>query len=75
MMDRHCDAGSEGNTHAHLQRWHLYLLRHNEPLPERFDRAVVGNTEEECLAFSFKWPPIDTPIKGSTKVLRRRMSA
>ena len=74
-MYRHCDAGSEANTHAHLERWLLDLMQHNEPLPEGSDRAVVGNTEEVGLAFNFKWPPIGPPIKGSTKVLRRRMFA
>ena len=57
-------AGIEGNTHAHLQRWHSYLRRHNEPLPERFDHVAIGSPEEEALIFSFEWLPIDAPIKG-----------
>ena len=51
-------AGIEGNTHAYLQRWHLYLM------PERLDHVAIGSPEEEALIFSFEWLPIDAPIKG-----------
>ena len=59
-------AGIEGNTHAYLQRWHLYLMRHNEPLPERLDHVAIGSPEDEALIFRFERLPTDAPIKGFT---------
>ena len=65
-MDRHCNAGIESNTHEHQQLWHLYLMRHVEPLPERFNHIAVGSPEEEGLVFCFQWLAKDTPIDGFT---------
>ena len=65
-MDRHCNAGIEGNTHEHQQLWHLYLMRQVEPLPERFDHVAVGSPEEDGLVFSFQWLAIDAPLDGFT---------
>ncbi|CAN5844038.1 hypothetical protein BH11PSE13_BH11PSE13_16820 [soil metagenome] len=63
-MDRHCDAGIEGNVHDHQQLWHLYLMRQEEPLPERFDHIAVGSPEEDGLVFKFQWLAIDAPLEG-----------
>ena len=63
-MDRHCDAGIEGNARAHPQLWHLYLMRSHAPLPERFDHVAVGSPEEDGLVFRFRWLAPDEAPEG-----------
>ncbi len=63
-MDRHCEAGIEGNVRAHPQLWHLYLMRSTEALPERFDHVAVGSPEEEGLVFRFRWLAPDEAPEG-----------
>jgi 8-oxo-dGTP pyrophosphatase MutT (NUDIX family) len=62
-MDRH-DAGIEGNARAHAQTWHLYLMRSDAPLPERFDHVAMGSPEEDGLVFAFRWLAHDEPLTG-----------
>jgi 8-oxo-dGTP pyrophosphatase MutT (NUDIX family) len=54
-LDRHCEAGVEGNKRRHPQLWHLYLMRSNAPLPETFEHVAMGSPEEDGLVFSFRW--------------------
>ena len=63
-LDRYCEAGIEGNKHRHPQLWHLYLMRADQPLPERFDHVAVGSPEEDGLVFSFSWLALDAPLDG-----------
>lgn len=65
-MDRDCEAGIEGNIRRHPQLWHLYLLRHEHPLPERFDHVAMGSPEEDGLVFSFSWLAQDAALDGFT---------
>lgn len=70
-MDRHCEAGIEGNVRAHPQLWHLYLMRCTDALPERFDHVAVGSPEEEGLVFRFRWlAPDETPEGFAAPYLR-----
>ncbi len=61
-IDRDCAAGVEGNKRRHPQRWHLFLMRTNAPLPERFDHVAMGSPEEDGLVFSFSWLAPDAPL-------------
>lgn len=54
-LERQCEAGIEGNARRHPQLWHLFLMRSDAPLPERFDHVAVGSPEEEGLVFAFRW--------------------
>jgi len=54
-LQRDCEAGVEGNTHRHPQLWHLFLMRADGALPERFDHVAMGSPEEDGLVFSFRW--------------------
>ena len=63
-MERHCDAGIEGNLHAHLQIWHLYLMRSVESLPECFEHVAWGSSEEDGLVFRFRWLSHDEALDG-----------
>ncbi|MDM0012908.1 NUDIX domain-containing protein [Variovorax sp. J22P168] len=65
-LDRECEAGIEGNVHRHAQLWHLFLMRTEAALPERFDHVAVGSPEEEGLVFSFGWLAPDAPLDGFT---------
>lgn len=71
-MDRHCDAGIEGNVRAHPQLWHLFLMRStDDTLPERFDHVAVGSPEEDGLVFSFRWlAPDEAPTGFADPYLR-----
>jgi 8-oxo-dGTP pyrophosphatase MutT (NUDIX family) len=61
-LDRECEAGVEGNTHRHPQRWHLYLMRAEGTLPETFEHTATGSPEEEGLVFLFSWLEADDPV-------------
>jgi 8-oxo-dGTP pyrophosphatase MutT (NUDIX family) len=61
-IDRFCGAGVEGNKHRHPQRWHLFLMRSEAPLPESFDHVAVGSPEEDGLVFSFSWLTSEAPL-------------
>jgi 8-oxo-dGTP pyrophosphatase MutT (NUDIX family) len=61
-LERDCEAGVEGNLHRHAQRWHLFLMRAEGPLPESFDHVATGSPEEEGLVFSFSWLAPDAPL-------------
>jgi len=63
-LDRDCEAGIEGNTHRHPQRWHLFLMRAESPLPETFDHVAMGSPEEDGLVFSFSWLAPADPVDG-----------
>jgi 8-oxo-dGTP pyrophosphatase MutT (NUDIX family) len=54
-LERHCPAGIEGNATAHPQLWHLFLMRAEAELPERFEHIAMGSPEEDGLVFSFSW--------------------
>jgi len=54
-LERHCEAGIEGNKEAHGQRWHLFLMRAAMPLPEVFTHTACGSPEEDGLVFAFRW--------------------
>jgi len=54
-LERDCPAGIEGNRHRHPQLWHLYLMRAEAPLPERFEHVASGSPEEDGLVFDFSW--------------------
>lgn len=70
-LQRHCDAGVEGNARAHSQRWQLYLMRSDVPLPERFDHVAMGSPEEDGLTFSFRWLAPDETLAGFAPPYRR----
>jgi 8-oxo-dGTP pyrophosphatase MutT (NUDIX family) len=63
-LDRYCEAGVEGNKHRHPQLWHLFLMRAEQPLPERFEHVAMGSPEEDGLVFSFSWLAPDAPLEG-----------
>ena len=63
-MDRHCEAGIEGNKHRHAQLWHLFLMQAQGPLPETFDHVAHGSPEEDGLVFSFSWLAQDQEPAG-----------
>jgi len=63
-LERHCPAGVEGNAHSHPQLWHLFLMRAEAPLPDRFDHVAVGSPEEEGLVFQFRWLGADEAPEG-----------
>lgn len=65
-LDRECEAGIEGNIHRHAQLWHLFLMRSDAGLPERFDHVAMGSPEEDGLVFSFSWLAPDAPLDGFT---------
>lgn len=54
-LERLCEAGIEGNDHRHRQRWHLFLMRAESPLPETFTHTAHGSPEEDGLVFAFRW--------------------
>lgn len=54
-LDRPGDARLEGRPVRRPQRWHLFLMRSETLLPERFDHIAVGSPEEDGLVFSFRW--------------------
>ena len=54
-LERECEAGVEGNTHRHPQRWHIFLMRDPRDLPETFEHMATGSPEEEGLVFTFSW--------------------
>ena len=68
---RHCDAGHEGNDHAHEQLWHLFLMRIDAPLPERFEHTAHGSPEEDGLVFAFRWLTPQEPLDGFTLPYRQ----
>jgi 8-oxo-dGTP pyrophosphatase MutT (NUDIX family) len=57
---RECEAGVEAAKQRHTQLWHLFLMRAERPLPERFEHTAVGSPEEEGLVFAFSWLAPDT---------------
>ncbi|MDM0076436.1 NUDIX domain-containing protein [Variovorax sp. J2P1-59] len=61
-IDRYCEAGVEGNKYRHPQLWHLFLMRHEAPLPETFDHVAMGSPEEDGLVFSFSWLTANAPL-------------
>jgi len=61
-IDRYCEAGVEGNKYRHPQLWHLFLMRHEAPLPEAFDHVAMGSPEEDGLVFSFSWLAPDAAL-------------
>lgn len=61
-LARECEAGVEGNTHRHPQLWHLFLMRAERTLPERFEHTATGSPEEEGLVFAFRWLAADDAI-------------
>jgi 8-oxo-dGTP pyrophosphatase MutT (NUDIX family) len=63
-LERDCEAGVEGNLHRHAQRWHLFLMRAQAPLPEHFTHVASGSPEEDGLVFSFSWLAPDAPLQG-----------
>ncbi|VTU23536.1 RNA pyrophosphohydrolase [Variovorax sp. SRS16] len=63
-LDRDCEAGVEGSKRRHPQLWHLYLMRAEGPLPERFDHIATGSPDEEGLVFSFSWLASDASLDG-----------
>ena len=63
-LERDCPAGVEGNKHGHPQLWHLYLMRAEGPLPERFEHVAMGSPEEDGLVFEFCWLALDEEPKG-----------
>ena len=65
-LERECEAGLEGNTHRHAQRWYLFLMRAPGPLPERFEHVAMGSPEEDGLVFRFSWLAPDAPLHGFT---------
>ncbi|PIF73955.1 NUDIX domain-containing protein [Variovorax sp. 54] len=62
-LERECEAGVEGNTHRHPQRWHIFLMRDPRDLPETFEHMATGSPEEEGLVFSFYWLEADAAIE------------
>ena len=66
-MDRHCEAGIEGNKHRHAQLWHLFLMRAQAPLPETFEHTAHGSPEEDGLVFRFSWLAQDQEPVGFAK--------
>ncbi len=62
-LERECEAGVEGNTHRHPQRWHIFLMRDERDLPETFEHMATGSPEEEGLLFSFHWLEADAAIE------------
>ncbi|PLC06986.1 NUDIX hydrolase [Variovorax sp. RO1] len=62
-LERECEAGVEGNTHRHPQRWHIFLMRDPRDLPETFEHMATGSPEEEGLVFSFYWLEADADIE------------
>ena len=65
-LERECEAGIEGNVHRHAQRWHLFLMRAQGPLPETFEHVAMGSPEEDGLVFSFRWLAPDAALDGFT---------
>ncbi len=63
-LNRECEAGVEGNTHRHPQHWHLFLMRAEGLLPERFEHVATGSPEEEGLVFDFRWLAAHEPLDG-----------
>jgi len=70
-LDRECEAGVEGNVHRHPQLWHLFLMRADGVLPERFEHVASGSPEEDGLVFSFNWLALDAPLDGFAEPYRR----
>jgi len=70
-LDRECEAGVEGNVHRHPQLWHLFLMRAEGVLPERFDHVASGSPEEDGLVFAFSWLAADAPLDGFAEPYRR----
>lgn len=54
-LDRPGEARPEGRAVRQPQHWHLFLMRSEASLPERFDHVAVGSPEEEGLVFAFRW--------------------
>jgi putative (di)nucleoside polyphosphate hydrolase len=63
-MERQREAGTEGNVHRHPQLWHLFLMRAEHGMPERFNHIASGSPEEDGLVFAFRWLAIDAPVNG-----------
>ncbi len=70
-LERLCAAGEESAGQTHAQRWHLFLMRIEAPLPERFEHVAVGSPEEDGLVFAFRWLAADEPLDGFTLPYRQ----
>jgi 8-oxo-dGTP pyrophosphatase MutT (NUDIX family) len=74
VLQRDCEAGTEGNTLRHPQLWHLFLMRAEGPLPETFDHVAMGSPEEDGLVFSFSWLARGDGIENFTLPYRQAIA-
>ncbi len=44
------------------QRWHVFVILPEAPLPERWAHVARGSPEEDGLVFDYFWHPIDEPF-------------
>lgn len=61
--DRIMDAPAEsGSQVGDLHRWHIFVIRTPEDLPERWDHVAIGSEEEDGLVFSYLWRRLDPSL-------------
>lgn len=73
-LQRDCEAGIEGNTIRHAQLWHLFLMRADRALPERFEHVAMGSPEEDGLVFAFSWLAAGDDIAAFTLPYRQAIA-
>ncbi|VTU25357.1 nucleoside triphosphatase YtkD [Variovorax sp. PBL-H6] len=65
-LDRERETDIQRGQRKHSQLWHLFLMRTQAQLPERFEHTATGSPEEHGLVFRFSWLAPDAPLDGFT---------